>query len=129
MNSDEKVLRNEFQILFEDKDSQVQKRPYPYYAYRKGKNLNERVLFILQSYHAFRPISNNQYSGIPNSWENWGSLEDIHNVIHNYLGGGGHMSNPATSAFDPIFWLHHTYVVMTLRDYLQLVSQYLIGLL
>ena len=36
------------------------------------------------------------------------SLEGIHNTIHNAVGGpNGHMTYLATSAFDPIFWLHH----------------------
>jgi len=45
------------------------------------------------------------------------SLEGIHNTIHNAIGGtgssgvsGGHMTYLATSAFDPLFWLHHTNV-------------------
>ncbi|KZS90419.1 Di-copper centre-containing protein [Sistotremastrum niveocremeum HHB9708] len=37
------------------------------------------------------------------------SLEDIHNNIHNWVGGenGGHMANVPVAAFDPIFWFHH----------------------
>ncbi|KAF9005143.1 tyrosinase [Cyathus striatus] len=35
------------------------------------------------------------------------SLEAIHDNIHGYVGGGGHMSDPAVAAFDPIFFLHH----------------------
>ncbi|KAK6527368.1 hypothetical protein TWF281_010548 [Arthrobotrys megalospora] len=35
------------------------------------------------------------------------SLEDVHNNLHGWVGGIGHMSNVPTSAFDPIFWLHH----------------------
>lgn len=30
-----------------------------------------------------------------------------HNVIHTTIGGAGLMSDPATAALDPIFWLHH----------------------
>ncbi len=30
-----------------------------------------------------------------------------HNIIHVTLGGDGLMSDPATAALDPIFWLHH----------------------
>lgn len=38
-----------------------------------------------------------------------GALENRpHNIIHVRIGGnGGFMSNPATAALDPIFWLHH----------------------
>ncbi|KAK6332681.1 hypothetical protein TWF730_004340 [Orbilia blumenaviensis] len=35
------------------------------------------------------------------------SIEDVHNNMHGWIGGNGHMSNVPTSAFDPIFWLHH----------------------
>ncbi|KAF7591406.1 hypothetical protein BBP40_001567 [Aspergillus hancockii] len=40
------------------------------------------------------------------------SLEQIHNNIHLWTGGGadttdGHMANVPVAAFDPIFWLHH----------------------
>lgn len=38
------------------------------------------------------------------------SVEDIHNSVHSAVGGRGHMSDSATSAFDPAFWLHHTNV-------------------
>ncbi|KAF7295866.1 Tyrosinase [Mycena chlorophos] len=38
------------------------------------------------------------------------SLEAIHDMMHNNIGGLGHMSDPAVAAFDPIFWLHHANV-------------------
>ncbi|KAK1988373.1 hypothetical protein LZ30DRAFT_699367 [Colletotrichum cereale] len=77
----------------------------------RGKNLTERVVFILQSYRDFGSASHNRFNpprgpGQPD-FTAWGSFEDIHNAIHNYTGGGGHMSNPAIAAYDPIFWLHH----------------------
>jgi tyrosinase len=34
----------------------------------------------------------------------------VHNEIHDKTGGGGHMSSLETSAFDPLFWLHHSNV-------------------
>ena len=74
------------------------------------RNLTERTVYILQGYSTFAAVSNNQLRkddkgvAIPDK-ENWGSLEDIHNVIHDLSGGGGHMSSIARSAFDPIFWL------------------------
>ncbi|KAF8637724.1 hypothetical protein AX17_002627 [Amanita inopinata Kibby_2008] len=36
------------------------------------------------------------------------SLEAIHDHIHVHIGGGGHMSETAVAAFDPIFYLHHS---------------------
>ncbi|KAF9252472.1 Di-copper centre-containing protein, partial [Marasmius fiardii PR-910] len=38
------------------------------------------------------------------------SLEAIHDGIHTTFGGGGHMSDPAVAAFDPIFFMHHANV-------------------
>jgi len=44
---------------------------------------------------------------------NFMSVEYIHNYIHGWTGGTdlqtgiGHMTDPAVSAFDPIFWFHH----------------------
>lgn len=48
----------------------------------------------------------------------FGSIEDIHNTVHRMVGGQGqdskgnprigHMKSVPISAFDPIFWLHHT---------------------
>lgn len=38
------------------------------------------------------------------------SIEHIHNSVHNAVGGYGHLTDSAASAFDPIFWLHHTNV-------------------
>ncbi|KAF3015587.1 hypothetical protein E8E14_008401 [Neopestalotiopsis sp. 37M] len=51
------------------------------------------------------------------SWENWISLESIHNNLHDLIGGSttngltpggiGHMSQVQVAAFDPIFYMHH----------------------
>ncbi|KAI0770111.1 photo-regulated tyrosinase [Fomes fomentarius] len=38
------------------------------------------------------------------------SLEAIHDGIHDQVGGTGHMGDPATAGFDPIFYLHHCQV-------------------
>ncbi|KAG4435031.1 hypothetical protein IFR05_009487 [Cadophora sp. M221] len=39
------------------------------------------------------------------------SIESVHNQVHGCVGlAGGHMSILSYSAFDPIFWLHHTNV-------------------
>lgn len=48
----------------------------------------------------------------------FGSLENIHNLLHNFSGGVdptnpsvlGDMTNNGTTAFDPIFWSHHANV-------------------
>ena len=38
------------------------------------------------------------------------NLENIHNAIHNNVGGYGHMTYPEVAAFDPMFFLHHANV-------------------
>ncbi|KAF9044148.1 tyrosinase [Panaeolus papilionaceus] len=38
------------------------------------------------------------------------SIEAVHDSIHVYVGGNGHMSDPSVAAFDPIFFLHHANV-------------------
>jgi len=78
------------------------------------RNLTERVAYILLAYQRYGSMSNNKYrSTNPNDKTKeagiWGSMEDIHNAVHTLTGGpGGHMSVVKSSAFDPIFWLHHT---------------------
>jgi tyrosinase len=70
------------------------------------KNLTERVLYILQGYSKYATMSNDAFRGRGKPGT-YGSLEGIHNTIHNVTGGGGNMSDPDVAAFDPIFWLHH----------------------
>lgn len=80
------------------------------------RNLTERTAWILQSYKTYVAVSNNSFRATPGYKEvvdatNYGSLEDIHNAVHNLVGGGGHMSSVPVSAFEPIFWLRK-YLVM-----------------
>ncbi|KAL6707337.1 hypothetical protein ACN47E_004116 [Coniothyrium glycines] len=51
------------------------------------------------------------------------SFESLHDAIHNAAGGetGGHMYYLDVSAFDPIFWLHHTNVDRLLAMYQMIV--------
>ncbi|GKU23060.1 unnamed protein product [Fusarium langsethiae] len=93
-------------------------------------NLRERLMYLLKSYSVFDQVSHNQWDpkrkprldrqGRPSttSGQGFGSIEDIHNTLHVNIGGQGrdnfnrvrtgHMSKVPISAFDPIFWLHHT---------------------
>ncbi|KAK1721332.1 uncharacterized protein BDZ83DRAFT_704785 [Colletotrichum acutatum] len=73
----------------------------------KGMNVSERILFLLQSYTDFGAVSNNRAFGSKsNPFDNWGSIEDVHNAVHIYI--GGYMGDAQFAAFDPIFWLHHS---------------------
>ncbi|ETS78584.1 hypothetical protein PFICI_10646 [Pestalotiopsis fici W106-1] len=98
---DEQAMKQQLSAFFQGQQSSP-----------KGRNLTERVLYILQSYTNFGAASNNRFDSqsITPGFEGWGSIEDIHNAIHNYVGGGGQMASPPVAAFDPIFWLHHTNV-------------------
>lgn len=43
--------------------------------------------------------------------EDFNNIESIHGQIHVSIGGnGGHMTYTPWSAFDPVFFLHHTFV-------------------
>jgi tyrosinase len=91
---------------------------------RPEVNLRERVSYLLQSYESFDQVSHNQWDptrtprmidGKPSKYRGlgFGSMEDIHNTVHVLVGGwgdgyNGHMKQVPISAFDPIFWLHHT---------------------
>lgn len=91
------------------------------------KNFSERIGYLLQSYARFGPVSSTLFKGGKSPQghpEVYGSFEDVHNSIHNATGGGGHMSDPSISAFDPLFWLHHTFVyVLLMYKELELTSQ------
>lgn len=79
----------------------------------ENASLRTNVSLILLSYQEFDAFSNNEW--IQNEQPgNYGSLEDIHNEIHDKVGQGGHMGSLAVSAFDPVFWLHHTCVPSTI---------------
>ena len=62
----------------------------------------------MASYELYRSFSNQEWN--PDSAAIYNSLEDVHNTMHRKIGGdgGGHMGGFAYSAFDPVFWLHHT---------------------
>ncbi|AEO70659.1 uncharacterized protein THITE_2056637 [Thermothielavioides terrestris NRRL 8126] len=72
-------------------------------------SLRNNVSLLLLSYTNYDAFSFNAWDPNTNSGE-FGSLEDVHNEIHDRTGGGGHMSALEVSAFDPFFWLHHVNV-------------------
>ena len=75
-------------------------------------SLRRNVALILTDpgYTNFDAFSNNMWhANAPVG--TFGSLEDIHNEIHDKTGGpNGHMGSLDVSAFDPVFWLHHANV-------------------
>ncbi|KAF5693620.1 tyrosinase precursor (monophenol monooxygenase) [Fusarium denticulatum] len=68
-------------------------------------------------YRNFRTFSTNAVFPKPNEEPRAtlerpsGSIEDLHNSYHMIIGGDtGHMNDPSTAAFDPIFWMHHAQI-------------------
>ncbi|KAI7233874.1 Di-copper centre-containing protein [Hortaea werneckii] len=75
-------------------------------------NLQDQVYQLFSTCKDYLHFSNDDAGSSSTSCSN--SLEGIHNTIHTTAGGpgsstasAGHMTYLATSAFDPIFWLHH----------------------
>lgn len=71
-----------------------------------------RLLSNVQTWANFSSTVTNPVSNqIP--WEEWLSLEYVHNNLHGFIGGDalyngmGHMQNVPSAAFDPIFYMHH----------------------
>ncbi|MCJ1261407.1 hypothetical protein MMC22_001271 [Lobaria immixta] len=71
-----------------------------------------RLLSNVQTWANFSSTVTNPVSDqIP--WEEWISLEYVHNNLHGFIGGDalsngiGHMQNVPSAAFDPIFYMHH----------------------
>jgi tyrosinase len=77
------------------------------------RNLRELVFYLVSAYDRYGPFSNNQWNqGQPGIY---GSIEGVHDTVHGVAGGGGHMSVVPYAAFDPLFWLHHWWVYVSLR--------------
>lgn len=77
----------------------------------ESASLRTNVSLILLSYKEFDAFSDSLWAQGEQPGD-FGSLEDLHNEIHDKIGGnGGQMGSLATSAFDPVFWLHHASVL------------------
>ncbi|KAK0618206.1 hypothetical protein B0T17DRAFT_509756 [Bombardia bombarda] len=81
-------------------------------------SLAQRLYIIFSNYNNYSTFSNNAWIPAANNGT-YDSLEALHDTVHNLAGGGGqnqpnpqggHMSYIPYSAFDPIFFLHHTMV-------------------
>ncbi|KAK0670708.1 putative tyrosinase [Cercophora samala] len=82
------------------------------------RSLSQRLYILFSNYGDYRRFSNNAWIPFVNN-ASYDSLESLHDTVHNLAGGGGmgqpniqggHMSFIPYSAFDPIFFLHHTMV-------------------
>jgi hypothetical protein len=66
---------------------------------------------IGSGYSSYKTFASNYWRDDPSLVVPKGSLESIHNNMHNVIAGTngfqGHMGNNKVSAFDPIFWMHH----------------------
>jgi tyrosinase len=62
---------------------------------------------LFTSYTEFGPFSNKQWNE-QSTISGYDSLESLHDEIHIEVGDGGHLYFIQYSAFDPIFFLHHT---------------------
>jgi tyrosinase len=67
-------------------------------------SLRTELSNIMLLYKDFTVFSNNAWPGTGKT-RDYGSLENIHDSIHGAF--GGYMGSFDTSAFDPVFWLHH----------------------
>ncbi|KAF3172813.1 hypothetical protein TWF225_004464 [Orbilia oligospora] len=85
-------------------NSRLSTRRYPDASWNDRSNLASSAMQsgfstrVTNTYNAFLSTTYNVFSN---------RVEGVHDSIHGAVGGGGHMSYVAYSAFDPIFWLHH----------------------
>ncbi|TFK69976.1 Di-copper centre-containing protein [Pluteus cervinus] len=84
-------------------DEPGQPKPFHEVIESHNKELGDLVYYLLHKIKDWRTMSN--HTTAPDA-----SLEGIHDLVHDLLGGNGHMSEPAVAGFDPIFWLHHANV-------------------
>ncbi|KAM3068241.1 hypothetical protein ACMFMG_011286 [Clarireedia jacksonii] len=77
---------------------------------------NVYKLFTPNYFSSWSKFASTKYYARGTANREWLSLESIHNMIHNWTGGGdvngglGHMCDVPVAAFDPIFWLHHCFI-------------------
>ncbi|ERF74869.1 hypothetical protein EPUS_03253 [Endocarpon pusillum Z07020] len=90
-----------------------QNAPYTTRSSRAASNLNanaasihDRTYLLLSRQTSYPPFSNNAY--VDSRGNQYDSVESIHDTIHGLIGGW--MGLVPYSAFDPVFFLHHTNV-------------------
>ncbi|OHE90735.1 hypothetical protein CORC01_13958 [Colletotrichum orchidophilum] len=71
--------------------------------------LQQRLYTLLSNYKDFGPFSN-KYWGTESNQTQYDSVESLHDAMHVLVGDRGHLYYIQYSAFDPVFFLHHTMV-------------------
>ncbi|KAI9895089.1 MAG: hypothetical protein M1814_000314 [Vezdaea aestivalis] len=71
-------------------------------------SLHDRTYLLLSRQSSYGAFSNKAYTD--SRGQSYDSVEAIHDTIHGLVGNGGHMGYVPYSAFDPVFWLHHTQI-------------------
>ncbi|KAH7143850.1 hypothetical protein EDB81DRAFT_947876 [Dactylonectria macrodidyma] len=73
----------------------------------KLPEIQQRLFILFSSYKDFNTFGNKAWAASQNL-STWDSIESIHDIIHIYGGLKGHMTYVPLSAFDPLFFIHHT---------------------
>ncbi|KAK2002831.1 Di-copper centre-containing protein [Colletotrichum falcatum] len=71
--------------------------------------LQQRLYTLLSNYKDYGPFSN-KYWGTATNQSQYDSIESLHDAMHVLVGNRGHLFYIQYSAFDPVFFLHHTMV-------------------
>ncbi|OLN94326.1 Tyrosinase 1 [Colletotrichum chlorophyti] len=71
--------------------------------------LQQRLYNLLSNYKDYGPFSN-KYWGTATNQSQYDSVESLHDAMHVLVGNRGHLYYIQYSAFDPVFFLHHTMV-------------------
>jgi tyrosinase len=72
--------------------------------------LQAKLYNLYTAYPDYNPFSNKAWNSATSNASHYDSIEAIHDQIHTDVGEGGHMNYTPTSAFDPVFFLHHCFV-------------------
>lgn len=67
--------------------------------------LHDLTYQLIADTSSYAPFADAAYSDERGS--SYNSIENMHNAIHSFVGGNGHMAIIPFASFDPIFWLHH----------------------
>ena len=72
--------------------------------------LRTKLYNLFTNYPGYNSFSNKGWTNATSNASSYDSIEAIHDQIHTDVGQGGHMTYTPTSAFDPVFFLHHCFV-------------------